>query len=237
MGPLSLALLMPAPDSSQLPSGPALPLAVEGLPLDAFPLGITVADGQGRILQANSAANCLLGISSSEHLARSIQSPEWRLFHADGAPVVVEAFPGQRALREQRRIEEPEMGVLRPDGSVVWLNISAAPLGPDRVLITYVDVSEAKRVREALWQSEVQHRALIKAIPDLVFTNRRDGEYLSCHASDPGALLLPAESFLHRQLEEVLPRPLADRFLAAFAEVLDTHAVKEVDYSLTLAGG
>jgi PAS domain S-box-containing protein len=119
---------------------------------------------------------------------------------------------------------------------VVWLNLSATPLGPDRVLISYVDVSEAKRVREALWASEVQNRALIQAIPDLVFTNRRDGEYLAFHAKDTQELLVPPEAFLHRKLEEVLPAPLAERFLAVFGEVLDSRSVKELDYSLVLAG-
>jgi PAS domain S-box-containing protein len=236
MSSLPTVLLMPTTDTSQLPPGPPLSLEAEGLSLDAFPLGITVADAQGRILQANAAASLLLGLPVAEHLARSIQGPEWKLFQADGSQVTVESFPGQRALREQRRIEEPEMGILRPDGSVVWLNISAVPLGPDRVLITYVDVTEAKRVREALWQSEVQNRALIKAIPDLVFTNRRDGEYLAFHAKDEQGLLVPPEAFLHRKLEEVLPTPLAQRFLAIFEEVLDTRAVREVEYSLPMAG-
>ena len=236
MGSLPPVLLMPTSDASQLPSSPPLSLEAEGLPLDAFPLGITVADAQGRIHQTNAAASLLLGLSAADHLARSIQGPEWKLFHADGAPVAAEAFPGPRALREQRRIEEPEMGVLRPDGSVIWLTISAVPLGPGGVLITYVDVTEAKRVREALWQSEVQNQALIKAIPDLVFTNRRDGEYLAFHAKDNQGLLVPPEAFLHRKIEEILPRPLAERFLSAFAEALDTHAVREVDYTLPIAG-
>ena len=61
-----------------------------------------------------------------------------------------EAFPGVRALQEQTRIEETEMGVLRPDGEVAWLSVTAAPLGSDRVLITYGDVSESHRSRAIL---------------------------------------------------------------------------------------
>jgi PAS domain S-box-containing protein len=133
-----------------------------GLPLDAFPLGITVADGQGRILQTNEAANRLLGLSTSEQMSRSIQSPEWRLLHSDGSPVAVEDLPGLRALREQCRIEEPEMGVIRPDGSVVWLNITAVPTGADQVLITYGDVSELHHSKGILVASEALYRELLE---------------------------------------------------------------------------
>ena len=38
---------------------------------------------------------------------------------------------------------------------------------------------------EDLRESEARNRALIHAIPDLVFTNRRNGEYLSVHSANP----------------------------------------------------
>ena len=121
-----------------------------GLTLDSFPLGISVIDGQGRILQTNAAANRLLGLTSSEHEFRTLRSPEWKVFRSDGSPVAVEDLPGYRAFHEQIRIEEPEMGVLRPDGEMVWLNITAAPLGPDRVVITYGDITDVHRSKAIL---------------------------------------------------------------------------------------
>jgi len=127
---------------------PSLQLA--GLPLDAFPIGISVADAQGRILQINAAAVRLLGLEATEPLGQSLHSPEWKLLRGDGSPWPVEALPGLRALREQVRIEGAEMGVLRPDGEVVWLQVTAEPLGPDQVLITYGDVSESHRSKQIL---------------------------------------------------------------------------------------
>ncbi len=141
---------MSNPDASLPSSDGTLSLQMAGLPLDAFPFGITVVDGQGRILQANTAAVRLLGLPVDAHWKRPIQSPEWQLVRGDGSPLPVEAFPGTRALREQARIEEPELGVRRPDGEMVWLSATAAPLGPDQVLITYGDVSEAHRAKAIL---------------------------------------------------------------------------------------
>lgn len=137
-------------DSSEDRTAPAVLSALGGLSLDAFPIGITVADPNGRVLQTNAAAKAILGLSPEEHESRSIQSPEWKVIRSDGTPVAVEDLPGIRAIREQARIEEPEMGVYRPDGTIVWINITAAPLGSDRVIITYGDISEVHRAKANL---------------------------------------------------------------------------------------
>ncbi|MDO9195193.1 PAS domain S-box protein [Rhodoferax sp.] len=89
---------------------------------------------------------------------------------------------------------------------------------------------------EALKQSEAQNRALISAIPDLIFTNRRDGEYLAVHATDPGTLLASPETFLHRKVEEVLPMRVANLFMKAFADAVDSNSMVELNYSLTVGG-
>ncbi len=89
---------------------------------------------------------------------------------------------------------------------------------------------------EALRESEARNRALLSAIPDLIFTNQRDGEYLAVNTSDPGLLFVPPEAFLHRRPQDFFPRPLADRFLEAFAEALDLDEVRELQYSLPFDG-
>ncbi len=87
-----------------------------------------------------------------------------------------------------------------------------------------------------LLQSEAQNRALISAIPDLIFTNRRDGECLAVHAPDPGALQALSKAFLHRRVEAALPQPVAARLMKAIADALDSGAVQEVHYTLPAQG-
>jgi PAS domain S-box-containing protein len=60
----------------------------------------------------------------------------------------VEDLPGPRALREQIRVDETELGVLQPDEDAVWLSITAVPMGPDWAMITYGDVSAFHRTRD-----------------------------------------------------------------------------------------
>ena len=90
--------------------------------------------------------------------------------------------------------------------------------------------------RESLAASQAENQALISAIPDLIFTNHRDGEFLAVHASDPSQLLAPTGAFLHRQPSEVLPPFLADQFMRALADAQALSAVQEFHYSLPVGG-
>jgi len=99
-----------------------------------------------------------------------------------------------------------------------------------------IDITERKQAELSLRESEARNQALIHAIPDLIFTNRRDGEYLSVQASNPGMLLLPVDAILNRKPQELLPPELADRFLQAFEEALDQQRMCELNYPLVIGG-
>ena len=103
-----------------------------------------------------------------------------------------------------------------------------------------LDCLEIKKSRQraeaALRESEAMNRALIHAIPDLIFMNRRDGEYLSVHAPDPRLLAAPPATVLHQKIDELLPKPVADRCLKAIAAALDSHTLQELTYSIPIDG-
>ena len=93
---------------------------------------------------------------------------------------------------------------------------------------------QVKRRTAALRESEAQNRALIHAIPDLIFTNNRDGRFLAVQAPDPQMLFLPQENFLQRKIEDVLPDSISHLFLAAYQEALDHGVVQELNYTSLL---
>ena len=93
-----------------------------------------------------------------------------------------------------------------------------------------------QRVETALRESEAQNRAFIHAIPDLIFMNKRDGEYLAVHAPDPRLLAAPQGAVLHRKIGELLPKPVADRCLKAIAAALDSRTLQELTYTIPIDG-
>ena len=93
-------------------------------------------------------------------------------------------------------------------------------------------LAASKRMTLELENSLAKNQALIQAIPDLIFTNKRDGEYLDVHVSDANLLYATPDVFLHRKVQDVLPEPLGEQFLNAFEEVLDSSSLRELTYSL-----
>ncbi len=71
---------------------------------DTFPLGITITDPQGNILETNSMAEVLLGITKEEHLEREIDGNEWKIIRPDKTIMSVEEYASVRALKENKKI-------------------------------------------------------------------------------------------------------------------------------------
>ncbi len=92
------------------------------------------------------------------------------------------------------------------------------------------------RGEEALRESEASSRSLVSAVPDLVFTFSRDGDYLSVNTSSAELLVQPPERLVGRNLAEVLPEPLGEQFKRTVTAALDSGTVQELDYPLDLDG-
>ncbi len=134
---------------------------------NAFPLGITVSDSSGNILESNARAADLLGVPKNEHETRRIDGDQWHIIRPDGKPMLAEEYAAMRALKENRLVEQVEMGIIRSDDRIVWLNVTAAPLSLDNygVIITYSDDTERKRAEEALKDRESLLNKVFDVLP------------------------------------------------------------------------
>ncbi|MEI7500035.1 MAG: PAS domain S-box protein [Bacteroidota bacterium] len=122
---------------------------------DSSPVGITISDSRGQIIESNHLAKNLLGLSSEEQEKRSIIGEEWRIVRPDGTPMPASEFASVRALKEQRHIENVEMGIVKSQNQITWINVSAAPIPMEGygVTITYHDISARKLAEESLRQT------------------------------------------------------------------------------------
>jgi formate hydrogenlyase transcriptional activator len=96
--------------------------------------------------------------------------------------------------------------------------------------------AELQRREAALNASEERNRAILNAIPDLMFLMDREGTYLDYHARDDSLLLKPPHEFLGKNQSEILPPELADRFSRKFPEVMKTDQPVVLEYSIPFSG-
>jgi PAS domain S-box-containing protein len=82
-------------------------------------------------------------------------------------------------------------------------------------------------------QSESRYRALLNAIPDLMFRMSRDGTYLD-FKGDRDDLAVPPEELIGSNARDILPADVAEQLLEGIAHALDTGEVATGEYELTL---
>jgi PAS domain S-box-containing protein len=84
---------------------------------------------------------------------------------------------------------------------------------------------------------EARHAAILSAAPDMMFLLTREGVFLDYHAPNPRDLLVAPESFVGRNMSDVLPPPVAAAFAGAFARLGREPAPVIVEYTLSMPDG
>lgn len=129
---------------------------------DSFPLGVTITDEIGNIIEVNEKSFELLNISKNVHQSRIVDDPTWRIMRPNGSDMPPDEWAGVRALKENQLFENPEMRVVKPNGETIWLSVVAAPLPLEKfgVVIIYGDITDRKsaQMKQAATQQELLER-------------------------------------------------------------------------------
>jgi PAS domain S-box-containing protein len=119
-----------------------------------------------------------------------------------------------------------------PVDSVVGLQLFIAVTAVPLMLMAGL-LEQNRSEHRALVEMEHQNSATLRALPDLLFVQTRDGVYLHYYARSTSELLAPADTFLGKNMREILPPDMAETFAQAFKTVTpDEPSV--VEYSLSL---
>lgn len=114
-----------------------------------------------------------------------------------------------------------------------WYIVAAITLvAVEGLLIAAMFVQRSQRR-----QSEARNSAILRAIPDLMFLQSKDGVYLDFHARESGALLLTPQQFIGRNMRDVLPPATATLFEEQFRKVQDTQDPVLIEYDLPMPEG
>jgi len=133
-----------------------------------------------------------------------------------------------------------ELELVGARGRTVWVEVREAPVVRDGRTVAIVgsltDITERKRVEEALRASEGTNRAILEAIPDIVFRISGGGIFLDFKVTRVEDLALAPGRFLGRSLEEVLPPEVAHVSRQALAAALGDRRVHVFEYDLPMGG-
>lgn len=94
----------------------------------------------------------------------------------------------------------------------------------------------ASRLMAQLHWSEATNRALLNAMPDLMFRFGRDGKLLDCKEPRGFAVAEPMEGLIGKDVYEFLPIGVAQAFHSAVRRALTSHSMESFEYQLMVHG-
>jgi PAS domain S-box-containing protein len=191
---------------------------VGGSVLDVEILAHEIAAMSQRVLQGESARN--IPVTDTRSVSLKVSWPEMR----------------RRGL-SQSRLPTGAI-VLHQEPSILqqyrWPIVGAFSV----VIVQAVTIAGLVMQRRRRRESEERTLAILRAVPDAMFLQTREGVYIDYHAYDPANLVFPPEKFLGRHMRDVLP----ERLVAPLKEALDEALRRApepvtVEYWLEVPGG
>jgi diguanylate cyclase (GGDEF)-like protein/PAS domain S-box-containing protein len=120
-----------------------------------LPAGVVVQGREGQILEANRAAERLLGLSLAQLQGCDSLDPRWRAVRDDGSHYPGSEHPAMRTLASGQALRNETMGVHTPDGQLRWLLVNTEPQIDTHgevagVVACFSDITEARLLHDKL---------------------------------------------------------------------------------------
>jgi PAS domain S-box-containing protein len=186
---------------------------------------------QDRELRYTWVYNPHAGFSSAEVLGKTDEN---LLSHHDAAALTAL----KRRVLETGAGESAEVTVTI-EGQAVCYDLHVEPMREGSGEITgvmgvAVDITERKRFATAVKEGEERHRALLRAVPDMIFRVKRDGTFLEFVPGQDINPVVPPEDFLGKKMENVLPRVITKPSMLALERAFTTGEAQTFEYPLTV---
>jgi PAS domain S-box-containing protein len=196
-------------------------------------LPIVIADVDGTIIELNEAFCHLTGYTMQEAMKMKVfeyihpDSP--RTTTEDGKAFVLGKI---KALSNLNRIIQTKNGEKR------YLNVNLSGIYNEHNKLLYnvsiiEDVTEKRIIAQALEQSVAMQRALLNAIPDLVFHVHRDGTYLNAFIPQTmeSETRRRKEDIIGKNILELIPGQIGANLYGFLLSALDSKQVETYEYS------
>ncbi|MDD2851520.1 MAG: PAS domain S-box protein [Desulfuromonadaceae bacterium] len=197
--------------------------------LDAMSQGVIYQDADGTVVEANRAAENILGLSRDQIIGRMSLDPMWRCITEQGDPLAGEEHPAMVALRSGLQVTDSLMGVFHPDREQYrWITVSAVPQfrdgasSPYRVLVIFSDVTDQKKSETLIRENEERFRHYITNSPHAIFVCDETGHYVDVNPSACSLTGYGEEELLTLSIPDLLPPESLDSAGKSFRQVVES---------------
>lgn len=93
---------------------------------------------------------------------------------------------------------------------------------------------DRKQSENALIQSEEHNKAILQAIPDLIFVYDKDGRYVDFCANNTKELYMPYPEIKGKYIYDVFSKELSEKILEVIKNCLETKEMQFIEYDLVI---
>jgi len=196
--------------------------------------GLIVQEASGRIADANASAERILGCPRDSFVGRPIAETPWTTVREDGSALPPEERPAARCLRTGSPVRNGVIGAIRPDGTLVWLLVSVAPLGfgadgkPTAVVSSFSDITRRKEAEQAVRANQARLQDFLDNAHDFILSTAPDGRLQYVNRAWERTLGYEARDVLGRPVFEFLAPPCLEEYRAVFGRVLAGETVGDI---------
>ncbi|MFQ4144264.1 PAS domain S-box protein [Chlorogloeopsis sp. ULAP02] len=195
--------------------------------------GIVITEMAGRIIDCNASYQKMLGYSLEELKLKSFWDLTPIQWHCWEAEII------EQQIIERGYSDTYEKEYIRKDGTLFPVELTVYcqknDCGqPELMWANVRDISDRKQAQQALHRSLTKNRALVDAIPDMIFRCHVDGTYLEFKSAKGIQPFVPPRAFLGKKIQEILPTKLAHKLLQAQRQAISSQETQILEYQLTI---
>jgi len=108
-----------------------------------------------------------------------------------------------KKIRTEEKITDTEIALRKKDRSVIWLLATASLTTEGLVICSVTDITERKRIKDELIESELRYRTLFDGASDAIFIHDVDGRIFETNTIATRYLGYTKKEFMQMQLHDL----------------------------------
>jgi PAS domain S-box-containing protein len=193
------------------------------------PHTITITDVEtGRLVDANDAFVSITGYSREETIGKTTLELDIWANHADRDEVFADLRSGLEVRAREYSFKNQNGQLLHGlfSASIVQINNKA------HILSSIEDITERKKARLALEEENRKTKALIDALPDMIFIMGKDGSILDVYGAKPKLLVAPVEELIGCSIRKIFPKEEYERHIEIYEACLREGTTASIEFEL-----
>lgn len=194
---------------------------------ESSPEMLLTVDAQGTMLTVNRTTAAELGYTVEELIGQ----PVTMVVHADDRAGLERQFAD--CLRRPGEVLRWEFRKIRKDGNLLWVREAVRavrnPEGQFDIVIVCENVTERKRIEDALTQTRQLLESIVEQIPHMVFLKDADElRFVQLNKAGEHLIGLPRETLIGKTDFDAFPREQAEFFTKTDRDVLAGHNLLDI---------